>query len=95
MSTRYEWGNLAHPFLSIGYVPDGGCAADHDGPCGDCSACEDGQPCPDDRCGDECLVTGGAIVLGFDEAMVIEGSTDQLRALARTILRLVPDEGGQ
>jgi hypothetical protein len=34
----------------------------------------------------------GALVLSFDDGMAIEGTPDQLRALALRILVLVPDE---
>ena len=61
MGATYEWGNLAHPFHGFAFVDDGECARTHDR--GDEPI---GGPV-ESGCGDECLVTGGAIVLSFDE----------------------------
>lgn len=96
MSARYEWVDVEHPFFGMTYVAPGGCVEGHDTePCDDCSPCEDGEPCCNLECtaGDECRTDTGAIVVSYDEAIVLTGSAAALRAFAERILRIVPKEG--
>lgn len=81
MSTRYEWISLSHPFLGVQYV-EAGHSVD-----GEEEAI--GAPSEFDH---ERVTDVGAIVVFYDEAVVIEGTQDQLKDFALRILEIVPDD---
>lgn len=83
MSTRYEWAHADHltpAYVEPGHFPDGEAPDLDNYEPGTTAEQIDG------------VVTDGAIVLSYDEALVIEGGPDALRNLAHRILAALPSE---
>jgi hypothetical protein len=83
MSTRYEWVDLDHPFFGVDVVEAGESVAD----------CEDEDAHPDEcGCAEEDLVPEGkvALVLSYDEVVVLVGEPARLRSFLLQAHNMLP-----